>query len=121
VLAGLVLLGTVLSSALIARGRFLRQWREADDTLSAARLAEPLLEEWMSMPAGTAPVPGEGPMPGSPQLRWRTMWLRNPAASRVGARLARVEVYPAGDASGIRLAVEFLLRAPPATTQEAAP
>src|SRR5687768_4560564 len=78
VLAGLVLLGTILSSALVARGRFQRQWRAADDKLAAVRAADDLVSRWIALPPGAAPVPGEGVVSQGPDLTWRTTWLRDP-------------------------------------------
>src|SRR5437667_12469498 len=60
VLAGLLLLGTVLASALIARGRFLRQWAAADQRLAAAHAADAMLATWLGAPAPSAAVPGPG-------------------------------------------------------------
>src|SRR5688500_5571048 len=114
VLAGLVLLGMILSSALVARGRFQRQWRAAEDKLAAVRVADELVSEWIAAPAGAAPVPGVGAVPGAPDLRWRTTWLRDPYAQRLGARAARLEIT-GGRSGSVRaiVSVKFLLQPPP--------
>src|SRR5687768_10832178 len=110
VLAGLVLLGTILSSALVARGRFQRQWRAAEDKLAAVRAGDELVAQWIAAPAGSAPVPGEGAVSHEPELRWRTTWLRDPYAQRLGARAARLEILDGRGSSRATLAsVEFLL------------
>ncbi len=114
VLAGLVLLGTILSSALVARGRFQRQWRAADDKLAAVRAADELVSEWIAAPAGAAPVPGEGAVSHTSDLRWRTTWLRDPYALRLGARAARLEIRDGRNGSSRPLAtVEVLLQPSP--------
>jgi hypothetical protein len=114
VLAGLVLLGTILSSALVARGRFQRQWRAADEKLAAVRAADELIAKWIAQPPGSAPVPGEGRLGSSEHLRWRTRWRPDPAAQRLGVRVAEVEVYdPRHARSRPILRVDFLLRPRP--------
>src|SRR5687767_10901659 len=118
VLAGLVLLGTILSSALVARGRFQRQWRMAEDKLAAVRAADELVSEWIAAPAGAAPVPGEGAVPHASDLRWRASLLRDPYAQRLGARVARLEILGARSGSRAVLAtVEFLLQPTPPQPQ----
>ena len=109
-----MLLGTILSSALVARGRFQRQWRAAEDKLAAVRAADELVSEWIAAPAAAAPVPGDGAVPGASGLRWRTSWLRDPYAQRLGARAARLEVLDGRNGSRAVLAtVVFLLQPPP--------
>jgi hypothetical protein len=125
VLAGLVLLGTILSSALVARGRFLRQWRAADEKLTAVRAAEQLLAKWVILPAGAAPVPREGTLPDSPDLRWRTSWVSSAGAARLGARVARLEILDRLGSARPLVSIEFLVRttkpATAPTTQRSSP
>lgn len=122
VLAGLVLLGTILSSALVARGRFLRQWHDADQKLAAIEPSEQLITQWLNLSPGTAPVPGEGVLGQSEDLRWRTTWLRAAAAQRLGARVALLEVFDRRSPRRPLLRLEFLLRLePPATVPATAP
>jgi type II secretory pathway pseudopilin PulG len=114
VLAGLVLLGTILSSALVARGRFQRQWRAAEEKLAAVRAADELVSEWIAAAPGAAPVPGEGAVSRASDLRWRTTWLRDPYAQRLGARVARLEMLDGrGGSRAVLATVEFLLQPPP--------
>ncbi len=113
VLAGLVLLGTILASALVARGRFQRQWRDADDKLAAVRAVDELVGDWLRLPPGASPVPGEGTLPGPSSLTWRTSWRADAGAQRLGVRVARLEVLDARRrAREPVLSVEFLLPAP---------
>lgn len=122
VLAGLVILGTILSSAVIARGRFQRQIRDADDRLAAIRAADELVGKWLSQPVGTAPVPGSGTAGSSDDLIWRTSWVPDRAARRLGARIARLDILDRRALSRAPLvSLEFLLRPAPApTTREGA-
>ena len=53
-LAGLVVLGTLLAAVAIARGRFLRQWADADRRIVVTQAANRLLARWF-----TEPVPHE--------------------------------------------------------------
>ena len=118
VLCGLVILSTILASAVVARGRFARQWRDAEDEIAAARAAEALVSRWTAQPAGSAPVPGEGAVERSDELIWRTSFVSEPSAQRLGARAARLEVFDRrriGAAESL-VSVEFLLRAPAPTT-----
>jgi prepilin-type N-terminal cleavage/methylation domain-containing protein len=119
VLAGLVILSTILSSAVIARGRFARQWRDAEDQIAAARVAESLVSRWTAQPPGSAPVPGEGAADQSDGLVWRSSWTNEPSAQRLGARVARLELFDVrrNSAGAPLVSVEFLLRVPaPATS-----
>src|SRR5436309_3173648 len=94
VLAGLLLLGTVLASALIARGRFLRQWAEADQRLAASRAADAMLATWLGAPASSLAVPAQGTVPDLHGYSWRTRWAphtRDADALRVA--VARLEIF----------------------------
>lgn len=108
-----MLLGTILSSALVARGRFQRQMRDADDKLAAVRAADELVSRWIALPEGTAPVPGEGAVSQASALTWRTTWVGDPYAQRLGARKARLEMFGHQRRSDRPLVtIEFLLRIP---------
>ena len=110
---GLVLLGTILSSALVARGRFQRQMRAADDKLAAVNAADELVSRWIALPEGTAPVPGAGAVAHASPLLWRTTWIGDPYAQRLGARKARLEMFDNQARSDRPLVtIEFLLRLP---------
>jgi hypothetical protein len=109
-----VLLGTILSSALVARGRFQRQLRDADDKIAAVRAADALVSRWIALPAGTVPVPGEGAVSHASELTWRTNWVSDPYAQRLGARKARLDVFNDRAAAQPPLvSIEFLLQRPP--------
>lgn len=90
VLAGLVVLGTVLSSILIARSRFAQQLATANLKLGAAQQIDALVEGWMDSPLGPPPR-SSGKF--DERLVWRTREIRNNAARELRSRLVRVEVF----------------------------
>jgi len=92
-LAGLVILGTLLVSIAAARGRFARQWVEADRRLAAVRAADKLLGQWMAGAEQNIPVPGQGELVGVPKCSWRTREIRSQAAEELRARVVRLEVF----------------------------
>lgn len=121
VLAGLVLLTTVLSAVFVARGRFLRQWADADRQLAASRAADALISHWLASPVDRVPVRGEGDLAGVAGCRWQTRRVLDSTAASLGAKLIRLEVTRVPDgtpnAERLVLAVEFLLpepKSPPA-------
>src|SRR3954464_10234738 len=77
VLAGLVLLGTVLASVTIARGRFMRQWAQAEQRLTAVHAADALMARWMSGGPQAVPVPAQGQVDDLPGYVWRTRSVAN--------------------------------------------
>src|SRR5947207_5843225 len=79
VVAGLVILGTILASLAVARGRFARQWSAADRKLAAVRALDALVTEWMNAPGdGAVPLNREGRVGDSRGLLWRTRAFRDP-------------------------------------------
>jgi hypothetical protein len=114
ILAGLVILGTLLVSVAIARGRFLRQLAESDRRLAAVRSADKLLATWMSGPPQNVPIGSAGMLEKPDDFSWSTRPARDPAAARLGAILVRMEVFDrsrtASTGAGAPVfAVEFLL------------
>lgn len=92
VLAGLVILATLLVAVTVARGRFLRQWADADARLRAARAADVLMASWTTGDSIAVPVNDSGPLDGVRGGRWRTHVIPSPGAADVGARIVRLEV-----------------------------
>jgi hypothetical protein len=114
IVAGLVILGTILASLAIARGRFARQWSAADRKLAAVRALDALVTEWMNAPGeATVPLDRQGRVADAQGLIWRTRATRDPEARRLSAMIVRVEVI---DRSELPLAaVDLLVHVPPAT------
>ena len=112
-LAGLVVLGTLLTMVVTARGRFVEQWADADKKLAATRELESRVTSWIDRPTSMPRVPSEGPLTTVPTHRWRTQYVADPAATDLFTRVVRVEVLPARSTrshSKPLVAVEFLLR-----------
>src|SRR5437016_4406954 len=96
IVAGLVILGTILASLAIARGRFARQWADADRRLAAARSLDALIAQWMDASPPQVPLNRQGTLGDNTKLIWRTRVLRDPSAARLGAAVVRVEVFQRG-------------------------
>jgi hypothetical protein len=115
-LAGLVVLGTVLASVTIARGRFLRQWSDAERRIQATRAADELMAHWHSGVVESIPVPASGPLPGMKQHVWRTSPRRDPAVEAMGASIVRLEVFDRAETVSIAekpmISLEFLVPKP---------
>src|SRR6266404_4194709 len=93
VLAGLVILGTLLVSVAAARGRFLRQWAEADRRLAIVKATDAMMANWLAGPAQNVPLRGEGPLSGVSECVWRARIVPNPEARHLGAVVVRAEVF----------------------------
>ncbi len=93
VVTGLIILGTILASLAIARGRFMRQWGDAERKLAVTRALGSLIEEWMDAPAPRVPMRGEGPLPGVKDCVWRTQTIRDGDAAKLSAAIVRVEAF----------------------------
>ena len=122
VIAGLVVLGTLLAAVTVARGRILRQWGEADRRLQATRAVDAMLSEWLSGSPQAVPIRAQGPLVGGATNQiWRTQVIRDPAAAELGAIVVRLGVFETTAPTKATVAVDFLLPAPrpstPAATQ----
>jgi len=93
VLAGLVVLGTVLVSITIARGRFLRQWGDAQRKLAATHAADVLLAQWMAGPSTAVPMDSSAAVTDLPDCYWQTHRLDQPAAAGLSAAVVRLEIF----------------------------
>jgi type II secretory pathway pseudopilin PulG len=114
VLAGLVVLGTLLVSVAIARGRFVRQWSEADRKLAAAATADAQVARWLAGPPDAVPINGEGPVGSPANCAWRTRVVPDESAAKLGAAVVRYEIADRSAANVVLVRVDFLLRARPA-------
>ena len=91
-LAGLVLLGTVLASAAVARGRFMRQWAQAERRLQATRAVDAMLADWTRGGWRTIPTSGRGRLADVEGCYWRATKVADRTAGSLGATVVRVEV-----------------------------
>ena len=98
IVAGLVILGTILASLAIARGRFARQWAAADRKLAATKAVDEMIAGWMESTPPRVPLNREGVLPGVAKHVWRTRVLRDAGAQKVLADIVRVEAYEVGAA-----------------------
>jgi hypothetical protein len=93
VLAGLLILGTLLVSVLIARGRFAAQMAQADHRAAAVRALDAQLTTWLSGPPQNIPVGREGALADLPGTFWRTRVRREASADRLNAIVLNVLVF----------------------------
>jgi type II secretory pathway pseudopilin PulG len=120
VLAGLVILGTLLVSVTMARGRFLRQWAEADRRIVAARETDQLIEAWLSESSRDVPISSQGATDDSDHHPWRTRVIPSPAAASVGAIVVRLQVFERSEDETPLSSVDFLLQDPRVSSHPAA-
>ena len=71
VLAGLVIIGTLLASMIVAKSRFVRQWHSSNARMEAIVIADKLLAQWWQTPE-KFPRSDEGPVPDNERFHWRT-------------------------------------------------
>lgn len=103
VLAGLVLLSTLLASIVIASGRFAARIRGATNELASVEILEDQLAFWYAS-AGRLPSAAEGRIDGAPEYRWRIIRSNVPVAPNIPARRVRVELFvPGGGAPGMSI------------------
>ncbi len=91
-LAGTVLLGTILVSILIARGRLRIQASLAEDRIAACAVMDELLNSWW--PDGRelqADTTGE--VPGKTGWRWKTETMHRPGLEQLAAKVVAVELF----------------------------
>ena len=94
IVAGLVVLAVLVSSLTIARGRLVRQWGDAQRKLAAAEAVDRMLAGWLGGEGNDSiPVPARGPLEQIEGFTWRTNWVAEPGAARVGAGVVRLEVF----------------------------
>jgi Tfp pilus assembly protein PilV len=103
VVAGLMLLATLLASLVTVKAGLMRQNRLAERRREAVSAADQLLAQWWQNPK-TFPRSATGATPSG--LLWQTRVVPNPAAQAAGAQVVRLEV---SDESGTQAALELLL------------
>jgi hypothetical protein len=118
VLAGLLLLGTLLVSVTVARGRFIQQWTAADRKLTAIRWADGQVAQWLAGPATAVPVNAEGTLDAPAKCGWRTRRVPDVSAEALGAAVVRLEVIDRENGDAALASVDFLLRVAPAARSE---
>src|SRR5580765_3308310 len=89
-LAGLVVLGTLLVSITIARGRFVRQRAQAEQKIAAANAVDALISRWMAGDGAAIPLSDAGPLDGLPNHTWHTRVIESKLD--LSASVIRLEV-----------------------------
>lgn len=84
------MLGVLLVSITIARGRFVRQRALAEQRIAAAAAVDKLVSQWMAGTGSAIPLSASGPLDGLPNYAWRTRVIEN--KSDLNASIIRVEV-----------------------------
>ena len=109
VLAGTVILGTLLASSIVAAGRLEAQSARSELRVEACRVADQLLETWWT-DRSEIPRSDSGLTGVDQQWRWRTCIVDSDAGQEFGAEVVALEVFPADGAHCDALArVELLL------------
>jgi prepilin-type N-terminal cleavage/methylation domain-containing protein len=91
VMAGLAILGTLLASLVVARGRYLHQWTLAGQKQQAVQAADQLLAGWWADPQ-KFPRQQAGELPKS-NLQWRTSVLDSKSATDLKVQIIRLELF----------------------------
>ncbi len=109
-LIGTAMLGTLLASILIARGRLSIQSRRAIVRVQACAVLDELMATWWS-DHEKLPRNGSGDVPEKPGWRWRTRIVPSEQAEALGAQVVAVEVFEADsdEAAPPGATVEILL------------
>jgi hypothetical protein len=92
VVVGLVLMATVLVSALLALGAHRKQLRTANDQLIAVRLADDLLNQFVGSREGI-PAAATGTFSGRPGWAWRTRPVDVVNAVGISLTVIRLEIF----------------------------
>ncbi len=96
VMAGILLLGTLLTVLVVANGRLAAQSSRSRQAVEAYRVLDDLVDRWWIDPA-RFPRGGEGPVAERPGWRWRTRVVPSPAAATLAAEVIHVEVFGPSD------------------------
>ncbi len=98
----LVILGTLLVSAVLARGRYLKQSALAERKFAAVAAANALLIQWSNqLWNSSSPLPSatSGSVSGKRKMNWRTQILDREDARQLGAKVLRLQFFDAVDSS----------------------
>ena len=85
-----MVLGTLLVSITIARGRFVRQRALAEQKIAAASAVDALVSKWLAGSGSAIPLSAAGPLDGLPNHTWHTRVIEH--KPDLGASIVRVEV-----------------------------
>ena len=85
-----MVLGTLLVSITIARGRFIRQRALAEQRIAASAAVDALVSKWMAGNGSAIPLSAAGHLDGLPNHTWHTRVLET--KSDLAATIIRLEV-----------------------------
>jgi type II secretory pathway pseudopilin PulG len=112
VVAGLALLGSLLSGILLATSHSARQARLAERRREAVTAADALLADWWR-DARSFPHRASGTTADA--FAWRINGTANPVAARLGGSVVRLELFDARDDGAALVSVEVVLPMPAGT------
>jgi prepilin-type N-terminal cleavage/methylation domain-containing protein len=111
VIAGLVLLATLLTAVLAAFKTHATQIRGARERLKASATAEELVSGWAAQ--GALPAVGtQKPLPGTDGWFWRVLANESPLSGPVKTGTVRVEIIRPRDAAGDDVLASVVLVVP---------
>ena len=96
VVAGIALLGTILTTTVLAQARLLRQHQRALVKLQAVEAVDRLLTQW-SVAGHEIPVGSSGVLLETPQVSWRTRLQRNQTDGPLSVAVVELTAYAASD------------------------
>lgn len=102
VIAGLALLGGVVTLLLVARGRLVSKAVESQRSAAAVKVMDGLLSEWWGSP-DTFPRVGRGQREG---WDWQITSVVSPSAASIDGSVVRVDL---ADPRGVAVSVELVL------------
>ncbi len=112
VVAGIALLGTILTTTVMAQARLLRQHQRALVKLQAVEAVDRLLAQW-SVEGQEIPVESSGVLLNSPAVSWRTRLKSEKTDGPLSVAIVELVASAANDPPGIPPLVRVELAIPP--------
>lgn len=112
VVAGIALLGTILTTTVLAQARLLRQHQRALVKLQAVEAVDRLLVQW-SLSGTEVPVGLTGTLLNFPQVSWRTRLQRTQTDGPLSVAVVELTAYAASDPPDMPPLVRVELAVPP--------
>lgn len=112
VVAGIALLGTILTTTVLAQARLLRQHQRALVKLQAVEAVDRLLTQW-SVAGHEIPVGASGVLMETPLVSWRTRLQRAQTDGPLSVAVVELTAYAASDPPDLPPLVRVELAVPP--------
>ncbi len=116
VVAGIALLGTILTTTVMAQARLLRQHQRALVKLQAVEAVDRLLMQW-SVAREEIPVESSGVLLDTPEVTWKTRIGRAKTDGPLSVAIVELVASAANDPPGIPPLVRVELAIPPKGSQ----